>query len=191
MWDATSAAADPAHVAAVVGRARRAEPRCGSTVIVAIDGHSGSGKTTLARAVAAALGAQVVHMDHLYPGWDGLAESVEVLTTHVLRPLCEGGPAAYERWDWERGIWAERHPVEPAPHLVVEGAGCSVLPAGTYAAVRVFVDADRALRQRRGLARDGAAYRPHWERWAAQEAALFGRDGTRLRADLVLDTTTV
>ena len=69
--------------------------------------------------------------------------------------------------------------------------GASVLPAGEYAAVRVFLEADRALRLRRGIERDGDAYRPHWERWAAQERRLFARDGTRQRADLVIDTTTV
>jgi hypothetical protein len=66
-----------------------------------------------------------------------------------------------------------------------------VLPAGSYAAVRVFLDADRALRRARGLARDGDAYAPHWDRWATQEEALFVRDGTRDRADLVIDTSGV
>ena len=35
--------------------------------------------------------------------------------------------------------------------------------------------------------RDGEAYRPHWERWASQEAAHFAADGTRNRADLRVD----
>ena len=41
---------------------------------------------------------------------------------------------------------------------------------------------------RRGLARDGELYRPHWERWAAQEEALFAADRTRDRADVVVST---
>jgi hypothetical protein len=39
------------------------------------------------------------------------------------------------------------------------------------------------------MARDGATYRPNWERWAASERALFARDRTRERADLVVDTS--
>jgi hypothetical protein len=39
-----------------------------------------------------------------------------------------------------------------------------------------------------GIARDGEAYRPHWERWAAQERAHFAAEGTRERADLRLRT---
>lgn len=61
--------------------------------------------------------------------------------------------------------------------------------AGGYAAVRVWVEADAACRLRRGLDRDGEAYRPHWLRWARQEQALFAADGTRTRADVVIDTS--
>ena len=191
MWDQITEPADPVHVAAVVELARAAEPRCGATVVVAIDGHSGSGKTTLAEAVATSLDAQVVHLDLIYPGWDGLGESVDILATRVLQPLSEARSATYRRWDWERDEWAEEHVVLPAPFLVVDGCGSSVLPAGRYAAVRVFLDADPALRRARGLARDGDSYAPYWERWAAQERELFDRDGTRQRAELVIDTTTV
>ncbi|WP_366942459.1 NUDIX domain-containing protein [uncultured Serinicoccus sp.] len=160
--------------------------------VVAVDGPSGSGKTVLARALARDLGAPLLHMDDLYPGWDGLAASPALLAEQVLEPLARGERAAYRRWDWHAGDWAN-DPVEvpepPGGVLVVEGCGSSVGPAGEHAAVRVWVDAEPALRMRRGVARDGEAYRPHWERWAAQEVRLFAADGTRGRADLVIDTS--
>jgi hypothetical protein len=53
------------------------------------------------------------------------------------------------------------------------------------------VNADTALRMRRGIDRDGEAYRPQWQRWADQEAALFSADATSRRADLVLDTSSL
>ena len=181
---------DPAHVAQVVAAARAAAPRCGSTVVVAVDGPSGAGKTTLARAVADRLRAPLLSLDRLYPGWDGLAATPQLLATAVLEPLREGRPAAYRRWDWDRGQPAESVAVPAGPLLVLEGCGCTVLPAGSYAAVRVWVDAAAPVRRRRGIMRDGDAYAPHWERWAAQERAVFGEDQTRARADLVLDTST-
>lgn len=181
--------ADPAHVAAVLDLALSAQPRCGSTLVIAIDGPSGAGKTTLARGVARSLGCPVVHLDDLYPGWDGLAEAVGLLTTQVLEPLRDGERAAYRRWDWEHDRWAETIDVPPTPILVVDGVGSSVRPAGDLAAVRVWVDADLGTRRRRGIERDGEAYRPHWERWARHEQALFASDGTRARADLAFDTT--
>ena len=94
--------ADPAHVAAVVALARAARPARGTTVVVAVDGRSGSGKTLLGSAVAAALGCPVVHLDEIYPGWDGLQEGVALATAHVLEPLAQGRRAAYPRWDWMR-----------------------------------------------------------------------------------------
>ena len=175
-------------MSAVLGLVADARPRCGPVTVVALDGPSGSGKTTLGRALAQALRCPLVHMDELYPGWDGLAASVGILTTHVLEPLARGEHAAYPVWDWAHGRWGGTRDVPVSTHLVVEGCGCSVGPAGTYAAVRVWVEAPRDERLARGLARDGEAYRPHWERWAAQEQAVFRADGTRERADLVVQT---
>ena len=164
----------------------------GRVTVVAVDGPSGSGKTVLARALARDLGAPLLHMDDLYPGWDGLAASPALLAEQVLEPLARGERAAYRRWDWHASGWAT-DPVEvPEPTggvLVVEGCGSSVGPAGEHAAVRVWVDAEPALRMRRGIARDGEGYRPHWERWAAQEERVFTADRTRERADLVIDTS--
>ena len=45
-----------------------------------------------------------------------------------------------------------------------------------------------AVRRARALARDGAVYAPHWDRWAAQEDALLARERTSERADVELDT---
>ena len=107
-------------VAEVVALLGRRPPRAPGTQVIAVDGPSGAGKTTLAARLSDALhGAPVVHMDDLYPGWDGLAD---------------------------------------------------------------------AVRMARGIARDGEAYRPHWERWARQEREHFAVDGTRDRADVVVWT---
>ena len=174
----------------VADLAGRATPRCGRVLVVAVDGPSGAGKTTLARAVGRRLDARVVHMDDVYPGWDGLADAVPLVVEGLLAPLSRGEDAAYRRWDWVHDRWATRpRDVRWVPRLVLEGVGSSVGAAGEYAALRVWVEAPRAVRFERGIARDGEAYRPHWERWARQEAALFAADGTRARADVVVDTT--
>lgn len=190
MWYDLSEPAAPEDVAAVVELARRAAARPGApgTTILAIDGPSGSGKTTLAAGVAHALGCPVVHMDELYPGWDGLAAAVPLLVTHVLDPTARGEAAAHPVWDWERDAWGPSRAVPPGPFLIVEGCGSSVGAAGPYAAVRVWLEAPRAERMARGLARDGQTYAPHWQRWSAQEDALYTADGTRGRAHLVIGT---
>ncbi len=40
---------------------------------------------------------------------------------------------------------------------------------------------------RRGVERDGEAFRPHWERWARQEEAMFDAERTKERARLIVD----
>lgn len=164
------------------------EPRCGTVRVIAIDGPSGSGKSTLADAVAAALGSPVLRVDALFPGWDGLLEGVRLLREWVLLPLSQGRRAEYRVWDWAAEDWGGTRVLDPAPWLVVEGCGSASGAAGTFAALRVWLHAPEAVRRQRALARDGAAYAPHWERWAAQEEALFRADDTRRRADLVIRT---
>ena len=180
--------ADPAHVAVVAATARAATPLAGTTVVVAVDGRSGSGKTVLGTAVAQELDCPVVHLDDVFPGWDGLAAGVALVTEHVLVPLARRVQPAYPTWDW---ILSQPGPVvhvEPSTHLVLEGCGALVPPALLYAAVRIWVDAPTAVRRQRALSRDGDVYGPHWDRWAAQEDAVYGLAEPRDHAHLVLRT---
>ena len=166
-------------------RVRRTPPRCGATRLVCVDGPSGSGKSTLAGRLAAALDdPPLVHMDDLFPGWDGLAEAVPLLHDQIVAPLAAGRPARYRRYDWDVGEFAETHDLGTPPLLVVEGVAAASAAVAPYACLLVWVEAPRDERFRRGIERDGEAYRPHWERWARQEAAHFAADGTRARADV-------
>jgi uridine kinase len=177
---------DPDGVARLAARARAAAPRAGGTRVVAIDGPSGSGKSTLAAALAAELAAPVVHLDDIFPGWDGLDDAVPRLVEWVLEPLAKGEPARYRRFDWPRHEYAEWHEVPEAGVVVVEGVSCGATACAPYLSLLLWVEAPRELRFARGIERDGEAYRPHWERWAAQEDAHFAREGTRGRADEIL-----
>ncbi len=78
--------------------------------------------------------------------------------------------------------------MDAGTHLVLEGCGALVPPAGAYAAVRVWVDAPTEVRKERALSRDGETYAPHWDRWAAQEDAVYARSRPWESADLVLRT---
>jgi len=166
---------------------RTAPPRAGRTQVLAIDGRGGSGKSTLAGRIAALLDAPVVHMDDLYPGWDGLAEAASLLQRWVLGPLSRGEPGRYRRYDWERDAYGEWVDLSQPDTLVVEGCASGSRLAAPYLSLLLWVEASRETRLRRGLERDGEAYGPHWERWAAQEDVLFAAEGTRDRADLRVD----
>lgn len=145
------------------------------TVTILIDGPSGAGKTTAAHQLAKALTMRVVHMDDMYPGWHGLADASRILAQSVLSPRQNAG---YHRWDWRRGVQAERVSIDPREDLIVEGVGA--LTAASLAAARQrsaavvtwVLWAPVQLRKRRALRRD-PDYGPWWEVWAGQERAHF------------------
>ena len=177
-------------IASAVLMVNSAQTRCGTTKVVAIDGPSGAGKTDFAASLAVHLPqAQVLHMDDLYPGWDGLEQAVTDVHAHVLAPLARGGQAAYRRWDWQHGRYAGWHSLPATNLLIVEGVGSGAQPGWQLESVLIWLEADLDERFRRGIERDGEPYLPHWRRWAAREQALFALDGTRSRADLIVDTT--
>ena len=53
----------------------------------------------------------------------------------------------------------------------------------------VWVEVDDELRLERGLERDGEAMSDHWRQFAIDERALFARERTRERADVLVDGT--
>lgn len=172
---------------ATVEWARSLPPRAGGTAVIAVEGRSGAGKTSLALQLAEALGVPLVRMDDLYPGWDGLLGGVDALDGWVVRPLAAGRPARWRRWDWAASRYAEWHGVPATSTLVVEGVGCGAGRLAPYLSGLIWVEAPDDERRRRAMARDGDTYAGHWERWARQEEAFYGRENVRDRADLVID----
>lgn len=165
----------------------------GKGLLVCIDGPSGAGKSTLAAAVAEAASAdgvetRVVHLDDMYDGWDGLPRVPDQLE-QLLSPLDRDAAGSYTRHDWHSGTPGDDVTVAPVPLLVLEGVGSGAARISPLTTVLVWVDAPTELRRRRGLERDGESFEPHWEAWAEAEAHHFERQGTRRRADVVVDGT--
>jgi uridine kinase len=171
----------------LVAQVRQAPARAGSTRVVAVDGPGGSGKSTLAARLARLLKAPVVHMDDLYPGWDGLAAAGPLLRDWVLEPLARGRPVRYQRYDWSLDAYRDWVDVPAADVLVVEGCASGSRIVAPFLTVMLWVEAPRDVRFARGIERDGEAYRPLWERWALQEDVLFAVERTRERADFRVD----
>lgn len=178
---------DPSLVASLARRVESAPARAGGCRVVAVDGPSGAGKSTLADALGAELAAQVVRVDDLIPGWDGLDVAAAIVVRDILEPLSRGQDGGYRRYDWDRKEYAEWRAVPRAAYLVVEGCASGSRIASAYLSLLVWVEAPVELRFERGMARDGETFRPYWERWEDQSNALFAAEGTRERADVVVD----
>jgi hypothetical protein len=150
-------------------------PAAGRAVIL-LDGGSGAGKTSLAALVADAWRAargeelQVVSLDDVYPGWQGLAAG----SAAVPQILAGAGPG-YRRWDWDTSQPADWVDVDHRRPILVEGCGALTLATARLATCRVWLELDEPVRKARALARDNGGYHPYWDIWASQEL-LHWRD---------------
>lgn len=158
--------------------------------VVVIDGCSGAGKSSLAALLVRRWpvrgSVQLIALDSLYPGWDGLDDGAERALEWILRPHGRGFLGTWRRWDWDAQTEAESYAVDPALGVIVEGSGILRPSTAGLADVRVWVESTESSRKSRALERDGDTYRPHWDRWAAQERRHVQRDDPRALATRVV-----
>jgi uridine kinase len=171
-----------------------APPTLGDGRLLCVDGPAGSGKTTLGDALIVSLEqlgvhVRLLHMDDVFAGWTGLDEGMRMINADVVAPLRRGEAGRYRRYNWHREAYAEEHVVEPCDVLVVEGVGSGNASYADAVTCLVWVEAPPVVRLERGVARDGEHMRPHWVAWRRQEDALFARERTRERADVIVDGT--
>jgi len=160
----------------------------GAPRITLIDGRSGSGKTTYATALAARTRAQLLSLDDVYPGWDGLEAGEAHVLQLVLHALAEGRAPRWQSWNWvddRPGAW---HELDPARDLIIEGCGAISPAARALAHHAIWVElADDAERRRRAIARDGEVFARNWTRWARQEDEHAALHAPRETADEVVE----
>ncbi|BDZ63171.1 nucleoside/nucleotide kinase family protein [Agromyces mangrovi Wang et al. 2018] len=196
---------------AVAARRLAAFLRSRPSATVVVDGPSGAGKSSLADAIVAAAGSlpvDLLRLDAIYPGWDGLAAGSRAVRDGVLIPRARGAAGSWRRWDWQRDRPAESHLVRPGGRLVVEGCGafarpiCLPDPSNTCVpgpenagnrrvsaprVVRVWMVAGEDARRRRALERDRGGFDPFWDTWERQWRAYVSAAAPEHHADLVVD----
>ena len=170
------------------------------TPIILIDGRAASGKSSLAADLKNALfkeleqAPRLIHMDDLYPGWEGLHLGSYYLNQQILQPLSNGKTANWQLWDWqkaERGRadepgngWREFAGGTP---LIVEGCGALSRVSSELAHLRVWIEAPKELRHARWIERDGEKFNDYWHIWAAQEDEFYQQQKSKQLADLVIE----
>jgi uridine kinase len=160
--------------------------------IVGIDGPSGSGKSHLARSLSEVLTAPIIEIDD-FISWDNFAGWWPRFDAQVLTPLLRGEDAVYQARDWTDwyGDTLGKWKTQPwSPTIIVEGVTCTRRETIGRLAYAIWVEAPAPLRLARGLARDGSLVGAEqlWQKWMSEEEQFFASDGTRERADLIIDT---
>jgi uridine kinase len=170
-----------------------ARPPINGIRLIGVDGPSGAGKSHLAAALAPLLNAPIIEIDD-FVSWDNFSGWWPRFDAQVLSPLLAGRDAHYQARDWSDwygaslGGWK----TQPwAPTVILEGVTCTRRATVGRLAYAIWVSAPAELRLSRGLARDVSfpGREALWKRWMREEAAFFAADGTRDRADAVLDTS--
>lgn len=131
--------------------------------------------------------AAIVHLDDLYEGWSGLPTMATRIERELLSPLAAGRPASIRRWDWAAGRLGSELAVPVADALILEGVGSYARAYDEYVSLLVWVEAPDDIRRKQALDRDGGLFEPYWDQWAADEERVHAREGTRDRADLVVE----
>jgi uridine kinase len=161
--------------------------------IVGIDGPSGSGKSFLASELSAMMAAPIIEIDD-FVSWECFAGWWPRFDEQVLSPLLAGRDATFQARDWNDwygsslGEWKTQ---KWSPTILLEGVTCTRRATIGRIAYAIWVEAPAEMRLARGMARDAdfVGKEDLWKRWMREEDSFFAQDGTRDRADLVIDTS--
>ena len=130
---------------------------------------------------------QLVRMDDLYPGWQGLEDG----SLHIHDFVITASVRRWQRWDWAESEAAEWHVLDPKRPILIEGCGALSRANRALAAYAVWVELDEVTRRARVRERDGDTWYDHWDEWAAQEAAFIERENPQDLADSVIGGTEI
>ena len=170
-------------------------------VVAAIEGGSASGKTTLAALLERVYGCNVFHMDDFFlRPWQRVPERLkepggnvdrERFYEEVLRPLTQGQPVWYRRYDCHTQTLGGAVEIAPKALAIVEGAySMHPLLADSYD-LSVFLRVPPDLQRARILARNGPeAGERFFTQWIPLEERYFAALDPAARCDIVLEGST-
>lgn len=161
--------------------------------IVGIDGRSGAGKSFLASRLSRLLPAPIIEIDD-FVSWKCFSGWWPRFDEQVLSPLLAGQDATYQARDWTDwyGSTLGRWKTQPwTPTLIFEGVTCTRRDTIGRLVYAIWVEASAEVRLARGLTRDAEfpGKEALWQEWMREEDEFFAADGTRERADCIVNTS--
>jgi uridine kinase len=171
-----------------------------NTTIVLVDGRAGAGKSKFARELAEVIFKserqlpKLIHMDDLYPGWDGLRAGSAYLNRNILQPIVAGKQANWQVWDWELGQrGASGEPAngwrsfEGGNLVVIEGCASVSAISTDLADLSIWIESDTELRRTRFSQRDQGQFDDYWESWAIQEDEFYEQEKSSDRCEIWIE----
>lgn len=165
--------------------------------IIAIDGRSASGKSTAAKALAAALNADIVHMDDFFlpkelrtpdrltsPGGN---VHYERFIEQVLPCLAKNNEFEYDIFSCHSMDFSGKRTIRSKEYRIVEGSYSCHPEFGNYADITVFSDIDSEEQIKRIIKRNGADMAKVFaERWIPMEEQYFKEFAVKSRCSIVI-----
>lgn len=166
-------------------------------IVIALDGRCAAGKSTLAEELSSLYNCNVFHMDDFFlrpemrtkerlfvPG-----ENVdhERFLHEILKPLCEGGPVTYQRFNCHSLSLEEPVKVSPKRLNIVEGVYSLHPELAGYFDLTVFCDISKEEQENRIKKRNSPEMAERFfNTWIPLEEKYFEALGIRKKADLIL-----
>lgn len=167
-------------------------------VFIAVYGHGGSGKTTFSNKLAAALGAEVIHIDD-FTGEGSTSDWYLDLLDKVIEPALAGAESiSYPRAKWWPGHNPDPIVDQPVTQImIIEGTCAARSELRSYLNLKVFIDIPRDICIKRGLARDkgmsgrsDAEIAAIWQQWQQWDDEYFAADKPQLVSDITVTPDT-
>jgi uridine kinase len=161
--------------------------------IIAVDGPAGAGKTTLASTISLALSPRmsttVIHMDELYPGWEGaLGDELAKTLTWLTSCHKAAKPLLYSSFNWVASEFADPKS-HPSTHLLIlEGVASAQIAIEETLATSIWLDLDPLIGYQRVIDRDGEKISREMTQWLVMQEQHFAVDRTKERCEFLLST---
>ena len=159
--------------------------KCGTSVVITIDGPAGSGKTTLSQELALELeGCYTIHMDDLYEGWGSTLTPKLTQKLHdILLEVKTENQISFTPFNWLENNLAPEIKLSAPKYLILEGVGSGQSAIRDLVSLALWIEVLPEVGLERVIKRDGPAVAQFMPTFLLLQGAHFEKEATKKRAD--------
>ena len=159
--------------------------KCGTSIVITIDGPAGSGKTTLAKELELELeGCYTIHMDDLYEGWGStLTPKLTQKLREILLEVEIENQISFTPFNWLENNLAPEIKLPAPKYLILEGVGSGQNAIKDFVSLALWIEVLPEVGLERVIKRDGPAVAQFMPAFLLLQGAHFEKEATKKRAD--------